>query len=180
MSEDASLTGKPVAESAINEHVYKVFPNDLNANDSVFGGLIMGLCDRLSLVVAERHSGRVCVTASIDSLHFTAPARANETLLFRVSLNRAWGSSMELGTKVVAENSYTGEHRHVVSAYMTFVALDEEGHPTEVPQVIPETAEQKRRFGEADLRRQARLDMRSALKDYREGRSTHNPTGELR
>lgn len=158
---------RPVSASAIEEHVYKVFPNDLNAQATVFGGMIMAKCDRLALVVAERHSGRVCVTASVDSLHFTAPAKANDTLLFRVSLNRSWRSSMEIGVKVVAEDSYNRSDRHVVSAYFTFVALDGAGKPVNVPGVKPGTPEQRRRYEQADMRRQARLAIRQALKEHR-------------
>lgn len=160
-------SGKSVSSSAIEGHVYKVFPNDLNAQDTAFGGMIMAHCDRLALVVAERHSGRVCVTAAVDSLHFMAPAKGNDTLIFRVSLNRSWGSSMEIGVRVVAENSYTREEKHVVSAYFTFVALNAEGRPEEVPQVLPETPQQQRRFEEAGLRRDARLRMRETLKAHR-------------
>lgn len=159
--------GKTVSSSAIEGHVYKVFPNDLNAQNTAFGGMIMAHCDRLALVVAERHSGRVCVTAAVDSLHFMAPAKGNDTLIFRVSLNRCWGSSMEIGVRVVAENSYTREERHVVAAYFTFVALDDNGHPTDVPPAIPETPAQKRRYDEAGLRRDARLQMRETLKAHR-------------
>lgn len=163
----AASDERPVSASAIEEHVYKVFPNDLNAQATVFGGMIMAKSDRLALVVAERHSGRVCVTASVDSLHFTAPARANDTLLFRVSLNRSWRSSMEIGVKVVAENSYDRSNRHVVSAYFTFVAMDESGHPVSVAKVRPESPQQKRRYAQAGMRREARLAIRNALREYR-------------
>ena len=97
------MTDKPakaVSASAIEKHVYKVFPNDMNSHNTVFGGMIMAKCDRLALVVAERHSAHVCVTAAVDSIHFRAPAKGNDTLLFNLSLNRSWGSSMEIGAKV--------------------------------------------------------------------------------
>ena len=162
------MTGKRVADSAIDGHVYKLFPNDLNANQTVFGGVIMATCDRLALVVAERHSGRVCVTASADQFNFRAPAKDGDTLLYRAALNRAWTTSMEIGVKVMAENSYTGETRHIVSAYLTFVALDAGSQPVAVAEVIAETDEQRRRYDEAELRRQARLSARAALKAYRE------------
>ena len=113
---------KSVSDSSIEGHVYKVFPNDLNAHGTAFGGMIMAKCDRLSLVVAERHSGHVCVTASVDSIHFMAPAKENDTLIFKVSVNRARGSAMEIGVKVEAENSYTGADKHVLSEYLTVVA----------------------------------------------------------
>lgn len=158
---------KPVSASAIDSHVYKVFPNDLNAQQTAFGGMIMAKCDRLCLVAGERHSGRVCVTAAVDSFAFRAPAKGNDTLVFKVSVNRTWNSSMEIGVRVIAENSYTREERHIISAYFTFVALDEAGKPIAVPEVMPETEDQKRRYQEADMRREARLKMRDELKRSR-------------
>jgi acyl-CoA hydrolase len=152
--------GKAPAESAIEQNVYKVFPNDLNSEYTVFGGLVMGLCDRTALIVAERHSGGTCVTAAVDSLNFVAPARAGETLIIKAAVNRAWRSSMEIGVRVAAENSHTGERRHVVSAYLTFVALDESGHPTAVPAILPQTDAERRRYEAAESRREARLAAR--------------------
>ncbi|ERS10032.1 acyl-CoA thioester hydrolase [Marinobacter sp. EN3] len=160
------MTDKPakaVSASAIEKHVYKVFPNDMNSHNTVFGGMIMAKCDRLALVVAERHSAHVCVTAAVDSIHFRAPAKGNDTLLFNLSLNRSWDSSMEIGAKVEAENSYNGETRHILSAFFTFVALDEQGKPVDVPQVIPETEDQKRRYAKAQIRREGRLRTRDEL-----------------
>jgi len=155
---------KTVVASAIEGHVYKVFPNDLNAHGTAFGGMIMAKCDRLALVVAERHSGNVCVTASVDSIHFLAPANENDTLIFKVSINRAWRSSMEIGVKVEAENSYTGDNRHILSAYFTFVALDENNKATPVPPLDAENDVQKRRFQQADIRRAARMRTIEELK----------------
>lgn len=159
----SSTNSRTVAASAIDKHVYKVFPNDMNAQDTVFGGMIMAKCDRLALVVAERHSARVCVTAAVDSIHFRAPAKGNDTLLFNLSLNRSWGSSMEIGARVEAENSYTGEVRHILSAYFTFVALDDHGRPVDVQPVAPETDDQKRRYADAQIRREGRLATRERL-----------------
>ncbi|MFW5823706.1 MAG: acyl-CoA thioesterase [Marinobacter sp.] len=159
----SSPTPRTVAASAIDQHVYKVFPNDMNAQDTVFGGMIMAKCDRLALVVAERHSARVCVTVAVDSIHFRAPAKGNDTLLFSLALNRSWGSSMEIGARVEAENSYTGDVRHILSAYFTFVALDDEGKPVDVPPVVPESADQNRRYEHAEIRRQGRLATRQRL-----------------
>ena len=148
------------SRSAIEQNVYKVFPNDLNAEYTVFGGLVMSLCDRTALIVAERHSGTTCVTAAVDSLNFLAPARSGDTLIVKASVNRSWRSSMEIGVHVAAENSHSGETRHVVSAYLTFVALDDNGKPTSVPEVDPETDDQRRRYDEAGRRRDQRLAQR--------------------
>ncbi|MDJ0929076.1 MAG: acyl-CoA thioesterase [Gammaproteobacteria bacterium] len=153
--------GKPPAASAVEQNVYKVFPNDLNSEYTVFGGLVMALCDRTALIVAERHSGQTCVTAAVDSLNFVGPARAGETLIVKAAVNRAWTSSMEIGVRVAAENSHTGESRHVVSAYLTFVAVDRDGRPTPVPAVLPETDAEQRRYDGAQRRRDARIAARS-------------------
>lgn len=155
-----TLEPKSPAESSVEQNVYKVFPNDLNSEYTVFGGLVMGLCDRTALIVAERHSGQTCATAAVDSLNFLAPARSGDTLIVKSAVNRAWNSSMEIGVHVAAENSHTGESRHVVSAYLTFVALDEGGRPTTVPPVRPATDVEKNRYEAAEDRRRARLLLR--------------------
>lgn len=154
------MQGKPPAASAVEQNVYKVFPNDLNSEYTVFGGLVMGLCDRTALIVAERHSGAACVTAAVDSLNFLAPARTGDTLIVKAAVNRAWTSSMEVGVHVAAENSTTGATRHVVSAYLTFVALDADGRPTPVPPILPQSATEQRRYRQAQGRRDARLRAR--------------------
>lgn len=156
----ASSSGKSPAESAIEQNVYKVFPNDLNSKYTVFGGLVMGLCDRTALIVAERHSGAACVTAAVDSLNFVAPARSGDTLIIKAAANRAWNSSMEIGVHVAAENSHTGDSRHVVSAYFTFVAIGDDGKPVAVLPITPKTRDDKRRFKEAERRRKQRLKNR--------------------
>jgi len=157
-----TTAGKRSSESAVEQNVYKIFPNDLNSKYTVFGGLVMGLCDRTALIVAERHSRHSCVTAAVDSFNFLAPAHAGETLIVKAAVNRAWRSSMEIGVYVAAEDSFRGTKRHVVSAYLTFVALDENGSPIAVPPVLPETAVEQRRFEAAEARRDARLEMRAA------------------
>lgn len=149
-------SGKTVQDSAIQNQTYKVFPNDLNSMNTVFGGLVMSVIDRVALVVAERHSAHTCVTVSVDSIHFLGPAVRGDTLLFSASVNRSWRSSMEIGVRVETENYRTREVNHILSAYLTFVALDDDGKPTMVPQVIPETPIEQRRFEEAEERRALR------------------------
>src|SRR5689334_3860485 len=133
------LKPKKVSDSAVNEHIYKVFPNDLNSYDTVFGGLVMAILDRVALVVAERHTGRTCVTASVDSMHFLAPAKRGDILIFKGAVNKVWRSSMEIGLKVVTQHLTTGEIKHILSAYFTFVAIDELGLPVEIAPILPET-----------------------------------------
>jgi len=156
-----TTTGKSPAASAVEQNVYKVFPNDLNSKYTVFGGLVMSLCDRTALIVAERHSGKTCVTAAVDSLNFLAPARAGDTLVVKAAVNRSWRSSMEIGVHVAAEDSFSGDTRHVVSAYLTFVALDEAGKPASVPAVIPESDVEIKRYEQAGERRSIRLPARN-------------------
>ena len=158
MSDLVALPPKPVSASAVNEQIYKIFPNDLNYNGNVFGGLIMAQMDRIAVVVAERHAGKLCVTVGVDAVHFVAPATGADTLIYSVACNRAWNSSMEIGVKVMAELSRTGTRRHILSAYLTFIALDENDRPSNVPALLAESPVEQQRYFEAALRRTARLE----------------------
>jgi len=167
MSIAPPLPARPVSLSAVREQVYMVFPNDLNANDTVFGGLIMAQMDRYAAVVADRHAGGVCVTASVDAVHFVAPARRSDVLLFNASVNRAWTTSMEVGVKVDAQSYDGSNRRHILSAYLTFVALDSAGKPRPVAPVQPELEVEQRRWREAQLRRENRLQHAERIRALR-------------
>lgn len=151
------MEGKPVSASAITDQVVEVFPNDLNAHGTLFGGRLMQVVDNLAAIVAKRHSGRVCVTLGIDSVRFLNPAHHGDILVCKAAVNKTWRTSMEIGVKVIAEDFRTLEHKDILSAYFTFVALDDESKPIEVIPVLPETPEQYQRFKEAERRRQFRL-----------------------
>jgi acyl-CoA hydrolase len=174
MSPTADSTApRTVSSSAVREQVYMIFPNDLNSNDTVFGGLIMALMDRFGAVVADRHAGSVCVTVGVDAVHFIAPARRGDVLIFNASVNRAWNSSMEVGCKVEAERVGGGDRRQILSAYLTFVAQGEDGKPRQVPQLIAESAQEKQRYDEAQLRREQRLKHAREMEAFR-ARSSHS------
>ena len=153
----SNLPGKPVSASAIHDQTAIVFPNDLNTLGTLFGGRVMEQMDKVAAVVSKRHSGRNCVTLGIDSVRFLASARHGDVLIFKASLNRVWRTSMEIGLKVFAEDFSTMQRKHIVSAYFTFVAVDESLHPVEIPPVIPETDEERRRYEQADQRRATRM-----------------------
>ena len=154
------MQGKSVAQSAIHDQTTVVFPNDLNAYGTLFGGRVLDLCDRLAGVVAKRHSGKACVTLGIDSVRFLAPAKHGDILVFKASMNRVWKTSMEIGLKVFKEDFRTQERVHILSAYFTFVALDDHLKPVEVPPVLPHSADEKRRYEQAEKRRLLRLQQK--------------------
>lgn len=149
--------GKPVCASSIEGHVHEIFPNDLNPNNTVFGGRIMEIADMLGSACAKLHTDRTCATLLVDSMRFLSPAQRGEILMFYVSVNRAWKTSLEIGVKVVAAGANHKIRRKVLSAFFTFVALDDFNNPTPILPVIPETEEQKRRYKEANYRREERI-----------------------
>lgn len=138
-----------------------VLPQDANPAGNLHGGVILKHIDTAGGVVAKKHSRCNIVTASIDRMAFKQPAYMGELLTFKASLNHVGRSSMEVGVRVEAENLSTGEIRHTNSAYLTFVALDEAGKPTEVPPLLQDTETAKRRHREAELRRELRQKERA-------------------
>ena len=144
-----------------------VLPNDANPLGNLLGGRLMHLIDITGAMAAHRHSRSYVVTASMDHIDFLLPVHMGDLLILRSSVNRAFHTSMEIGVKCWVENYIAGTTRHVASAYLTFVAVDKEGHHRPVPQIIPETAEEKRRYEDAGRRRELRkaeLERRKAGK----------------
>ncbi len=130
---------------------------DTNRAGNVHGGTIMKMCDEAGAVAAVRHSRRRVVTAAMDQMRFRNPVFVGQLVTLRASVNAAWRTSMEVGVRVEAEDPRTGEVFHTSSAFLTFVALDDDGRPTDIPPLVPDSAESERREREAQLRRQVRL-----------------------
>jgi acyl-CoA hydrolase len=134
-----------------------VLPNDTNLLGNLLGGRLMHWMDIAMGIAASRHSGLVCVTASVDRIDFHNPIKLGQVVVLRASVNRVFRTSMEVGVKVYGEDILSGKRLHTNSAYMTFVGLNEEGKPTPSPKVIPETDEEQRRFEQALQRRDRRM-----------------------
>ena len=148
--------GKTVKDSAVIM-AQVMGPQDVNCAGNVHGGVIMKLIDTAASVVAIRHSRTNAVTASIDRLDFHYPVFSGDLVTFKASLNLVGKTSMEVGVRVESENLFSGEFRHTASAYLTYVALDKAGRPMQLPHLILETEEEKRRNSEAIARRESRL-----------------------
>ncbi len=137
-----------------------VLPNDTNQLGNLLGGTLMHWIDIAAAICAQQHSGRVCVTASVDELNFHHPIRLGEIVTLRASVNRVFTTSMEVGVQVTAHGKDGNPSRRSNTAYLTFVAIDERGTPVLVPPVVPVTEDEKRRFDEALQRRELRLQHR--------------------
>ena len=157
------MQGKPVQESQ-SEYSELALPNDANVLGHVLGGRVMHLVDLAGALAALRHARCPVVTASVDHMNFLHPVHIGELIMLRSSVNRVFRTSMEVGVKVWVEDLRTGNRRHTSSAYLTFVAVDMDGTCVPIVPVIPETAEEKRRFEEALQRREYRLDLRRRTK----------------
>ena len=137
---------------------------DANSAGFVHGGVVMKMCDEAAGIAAVKHSRCRVVTAAIDRMTFLHPVAIGQLLTCMASVNAVWRTSMEVGVRVEAENPRTGEVRHTSTAYLTMVALDDEGRPTEVPPLAVESDDERRREREAELRRQNRLNEREQIK----------------
>jgi acyl-CoA hydrolase len=140
---------------------------DANNAGNVHGGLIMHMCDEVAGIAAVRHSGRRVVTVGMDRMTFDKPIYVGHLVTVRATVNAAWRSSMEVGVRVEAENVRTGDLVHTSTAYLTMVALDDEGSPAPVPPLSPETPDETRRAREAQLRRDTRLAERRRIEAER-------------
>ena len=148
-----------------NSHVIMtqlVVPNDTNQLGNLLGGRLMEWMDIAAAIAAQRHSNRVCVTAGVDNLVFHQPIRLGEVVTLSAAVNRAFGTSMEVGVHVVTENQLTGDRKVANTAYLTFVAVDDQLMPVKVRPIFPQTLIERRRFREALDRRNERLRQRAS------------------
>jgi acyl-CoA hydrolase len=157
---NSQLPGKLVSASR-TEMTEVVLPQDANVFGNILGGRVMHLVDIAAAITAHRHCRSMAVTASVDHIDFRNPIRVGDVITLKASLNRAFHTSMEIGVKVFSEDVLTGEKKHTTSAYVTFVALDQDRRPKPVPPVICETEEDRRRYREALVRRRQRLAHRA-------------------
>lgn len=155
------MSDKRVKDSQITLNQL-MLPYHTNPMGSIHGGEIMRLVDETGGLCAIRHAQRLVVTLAIDSMTFHSPVHVGDLVSFSASLNWVGRSSMEVGVRVTAENPLTGELTHTNSAFVVYIALDDTGRPTEVPRLILETEEERRRWAEAEVRQKRRLDRQRA------------------
>ncbi|MCX6552282.1 MAG: acyl-CoA thioesterase [Acidobacteria bacterium] len=134
-----------------------VLPNDTNQLGNLLGGRLMHWIDIAAAIAAARHTNRVCVTAFVDELHFHHPVHLGDVVVLQASVNRVFRTSLEVGVKVTAQNTFTGANTHTNTAYLTFVAIDASGAPVAVPGIKAVTPPERQRYRDAARRRQIRL-----------------------
>ncbi len=136
-----------------------VMPNDTNPLGNLMGGRLLHLMDICSAISAQRHCNRNVVTVSVDSVEFKQAIKLGEVVVIEGEVTRAFKTSMEVAMQVWAENLRTGTRRLCTTSYYTFVAVDADGNPVPVPQIIAESEFEKQRYQAASDRRQLRLEI---------------------
>jgi acyl-CoA hydrolase len=150
---------KPIVRtvaSTQSEMTEVILPNDTNTLGNLLGGRLMHYIDVTGAIAAYRHSRTHVVTAAMDHIDFIQPVHVGDLLILKSSVNRAFNTSVEVGVKVWVEHPQTGSLLHVASAYLVFVAVDENGRRQRVPEVLPETPDEIRRYADALRRREHR------------------------
>jgi uncharacterized protein (TIGR00369 family) len=159
-------TPKPASDSRVTlTQMMEV--TDANVAGNVHGGVVMRLVDTAAALAAIRHAGGLAVTVSLDEMTFLEPVHIGEVLTLHASVNDVGTTSMECGVRVEAENPITGRKVHAASAYLVFVAIDEDGHPCPVPPLLAESEIEQRRQREAKLRRAKRMEHKEGIKAAR-------------
>lgn len=141
-----------------------VLPNDTNPHGNLFGGRLLGWMDITAAIAAQRHSGRVVVTASVNNVSFGSPIKESSVVTIEAKVSRAFNSSMEVYMVVFVEDPLTRKRTKHNEAIYTFVAVDQNGGPITVPPLIPETEEEKLRYDGALRRKQLSLILDHKMK----------------
>lgn len=169
---ESGLSPKRVADSAVTlTQMMEV--GDANIAGNVHGGVIMRLVDTAAGLAAIRHAAGLAVTVAIDEMTFLEPVQIGDLVVLKATVNDVGRTSMECGVRVEASDPVSGTVRHANSAYLVFVAVDDEGHPRPVPPLLAETDDERRRRREARLRRQARLAHKEAVQAARGAEPSH-------
>ena len=150
-----SQKAKKVGDSSLTTSRLMI-QTDANIMGNVFGGAIVRYMDEVAGIVAFRHAGTNCVTASIDRMNFWAPVYVGNILIMKASVNYVGRTSMEVGVRIEAQNWKTGRTTHTGSCYLTYVALDEQARPALLPKLVLQTDQEKRRYNEGLTRRKLR------------------------
>lgn len=149
----------PMSRSfAIQENI--VLPGDTNAHDTMFGGLLMKHIDETAAIAARRHCRAAVVTASNDGVHFHRPIQRDDIVTLEAYVCSVGRSSMEIFVKILTENARSAQRQIAAISFLTFVALGDDGRPAQVPQVAPESEEERLVFKERATRKDARLKKR--------------------
>ena len=175
----STIDEKPVVRtvaSTQSEMTEVILPNDANTLGNLLGGRLMHFIDITGAIAAYRHSRTHVVTAAMDHIDFIEPVHVGDLLILKSSVNRAFNTSLEVGVKVWVEHPQTGVLLHVASAYLVFVAVDENGRRLRVPQIQPETPNEIRRYNDALRRREHREaeDARRKQERRAQGRDSTN------
>ena len=165
----ATLAPRPMGDSQVTL-IQLMEITDANLAGLVHGGVIMKLVDTAAGFAAIKHAGGMCVTVSMDEMSFLAPVHVGDTVTVRASVNDVGTTSLEVGVRVESEDLQTGERTHTSSAYLVFVALDDEGTPRAIPPVVATTATERRRQQEAKIRRETRMAHRKVIEELRRDR----------
>jgi acyl-CoA hydrolase len=159
--------GKVADKSPKDSEIYMremVMPNHTNPQGTIFGGQVMSWIDIAAAMCAAKHCEGPVVTVHVDDIDFKAPIKLGCHVIIKASLNYVGRTSMVIGVKVESENPYTGKRVQTTKAYLTFVALDEDGQTKEVPGLIPQSEDEKRRFENAKIRVQSHKKLLKDLK----------------
>lgn len=153
---------KKVSESIV-EMIEMVMPGHTNPQNTIFGGVVMSWVDIAGAMCASKHCNKPVVTVHVDDIDFLNPIKVGSHVKILASMNYVGKTSMIVGVKVISENPYTGESHQTTRAYLTFVALNEFGKPTEVPALELETDQERRRFDNAKKRVESKKNLRDSL-----------------